>query len=108
MFAATLPLEAKKALFSLVASLPGFCLDLIDAARAYFQAKARRRVHVDWPKEDQRDGMRGRLQKAMHGTRDAAQNWELEYSEMVIVEAGFTQGSYSVCFQGCSCCRTRR
>ncbi len=32
----------------------------------------------------------------MYGTRDAAQNWELEYSEMMI-EAEYTQGSYSVC-----------
>ncbi len=34
--------------------------------------------------------------KAMYGTRDAAQNWEMEYTEM-LPEAGFRQGSYSSC-----------
>ncbi len=48
------------------------------------------------PKSDHQDGMRGRLKKAMSDSRDAAQNWELEYSEMMI-EAGFIQGSYSAC-----------
>ena len=51
---------------------------------------------MDLPEEDQQDGMRGRLKKAMYGTRDAAQNWELEYSEMM-TEAGFTQGSHRAC-----------
>ena len=32
----------------------------------------------------------------MYGTRDAAQNWELEYTEMM-TEAGFRQGAYSAC-----------
>ncbi len=35
-------------------------------------------------------------EKSMYGTRDAAQNWELEYTEMM-TEAGFKQGSHSVC-----------
>ncbi len=87
MFAATPPLQAKRVLFSLFASLPGLRLDFIDVVRAYFHAKARRGVFVDLPEEGQRDGMRGRLKKAMYGARDAAQNWELEYSEMM-VEAG--------------------
>ncbi len=36
------------------------------------------------------------LKKATYGTRDAAQNWELEYTEMM-TEAGFRQGSFSAC-----------
>ena len=34
LFAATPPLEAKKMLFSLLASVPGMCLDFGDVARA--------------------------------------------------------------------------
>jgi hypothetical protein len=32
----------------------------------------------------------------MYGTRDAAQNWEAQYTEM-LTEAGFKQGLYSAC-----------
>ncbi len=41
---------------------------------------------MDLLKEDHQGGMCGRLKKATYGTRDAAQNWELE-----------TQGSHSTC-----------
>ena len=47
LFAATPPLEAKRVLFSLLASMPEMRLDFIDVVRAYFQAKARRDVYVD-------------------------------------------------------------
>ncbi len=40
--------------------------------------------------------MRGKLSKAMYGTRDAAQNWWMEYTEMM-TEAMFKQGAYSAC-----------
>ena len=96
LFAATPPLEANKMLFSLFASMPGMILDFGDVVRAYFHAKARRRVFVDLPKEDHEEGKCGLLKKSMYGTRDAAQNWELEYTEMM-TEAGFKQGSHSVC-----------
>ncbi len=80
LLAATPPLEAKRVLFSLFASMPETPLDLIDLARAYLRAKARRDAHVELPEEDQQEKMRGKLKKAMYGTRDAAQNWELEYT----------------------------
>jgi hypothetical protein len=38
----------------------------------------------------------GLLKKASHGTRDAAQNWEMEYTEMM-VDADFRQGLHSAC-----------
>jgi hypothetical protein len=79
-----------------VCELAGLCLDFIGVVRAFFHAKARRTVRVDSPEEDHQDGMRRRLKKAMYGTRDAAQSWELEYSEMMI-EAGCKQGSHSAC-----------
>ncbi len=36
------------------------------------------------------------LKRAVYGARDAPQNWELEYTEMM-TEAGFKQDSYSAC-----------
>ena len=86
LFAATPPLEAKKMLLSMaVTEGIGFGkgyvkkVDFIDVRRAYFNAAARRTVFVKLPAEDAADGMCGRLLKSMYGTRDAAQNWELEY-----------------------------
>ncbi len=64
--------------------------------RAHFHAKARRRVYGELPKEDCEEEMCGLMRNAMYGTRDAAQNWEVEHIEMMI-EAGFTQGVYSPC-----------
>ncbi len=46
LFAATPPLEAKKVLFLLFASVPETCLYFADVARAYFRARARRNVCV--------------------------------------------------------------
>ncbi len=63
-------------------------------SRAYFHAKARRDVYVELPEQYHQEKMRGKLKKAMCGTRGAAQNWELQYTEMM-VKAGSTQGSYS-------------
>ncbi len=34
--------------------------------------------------------------QAMYGTRDAAQNWEVEYTEMM-KEAKFRQGAHGAC-----------
>ncbi len=65
------------------ASSLGLCLGFVDVVRAYFHSKARRRVCVELPEVDNQDGTHGRLKKAMRGTREAAQNWELEYSEMM-------------------------
>ena len=96
LFAATPPLGAKKILFSLWASILGMFLDFGDVVRAHFHAKAIRRVYVALPKEDIEDGKCGVLKKTMYGTRDAAQNWEMEYTKMMI-NAGFVRGWYSAC-----------
>ena len=73
----------------MLASMPETCLDFTDVLRACLHAKARRDVCVELPEEDHQEKTRGKLKKAMRGTRDAAKNWELEYTEMM-VEAGFT------------------
>ncbi len=49
---------------------------------------------MELPREDHEEGMRGKLGKAMYGTRDAAQNWEMEYTE-TMTGAKFKQGAHS-------------
>ena len=46
--------------------------------------------------EDLEEGKCGLLKKAMYGTRNAAQNLEMECTEMK-AGAGFRHGSYSAC-----------
>ena len=66
-------------------------LDFIDIRRAYFHAKSKRDVYIKLPSEDAEEGMCGKLDKSMYGTRDASQNWEEEYSETVM-GLGFERG----------------
>ncbi len=51
---------------------------------------------VELPNVDFEKGKRGLLKKAKYGARDAAQNWELEFAEMM-ARAGFRRDSLSVC-----------
>ena len=106
LFAATPPLECKKMLFSMAVTEgigyqrgkrnQGKVLDFIDVRRAYFHAPARRDVQIELPEEDWEEGMCGKLDKSMYGTRDAAQNWEEEYSEFML-SIGFRRGLASPC-----------
>ena len=105
-FAATPPLEAKKALFPLAASslargrgeVKGGAQKLlfVDVKRAYFYADAIRPVYVQLPDEDASPGTCGRLNKAMNGTRDAASNWERHYREH-LESIGFQCGGSTPC-----------
>ena len=87
-FAAMPPSEAKKALFPLEVTKnsrkergarykPGF----IDISKAYLYAPVKREAYIQLPEEDYEHGMRGRLVYSLYGTRDAAQNWEREYTQ---------------------------
>ena len=70
-----------------------------DISRAFFHAKAKREVFVQLPSEDLapgEDGVCGRLNYSMYGTRDAAQNWFEEYSQRLL-EVGFKQGAATPC-----------
>ena len=106
MFAATPPLEAKKSLFSMAItqfargrakSMKGTQkLLFIDVRRAYVYAPARRPVYVTLPDEDAEEGMCGRLNRSMYGTRDAAANWEDKYSSH-LESMGFARGKSSPC-----------
>ena len=40
--------------------------------------------YVDLPEQDYSEGMCGKLEKAIYGTRDAAHNWEKEYESASI------------------------
>ena len=93
LYAATPPSECLRLMLSLLASgrSKGVTLMYADVSRAYFYAKARRDVYIKLPAEDSEEGMCGKLDKAMYGTRDAAQNWEEEYSETLIA-IGFSRG----------------
>ncbi len=53
-------------------------------------------MYVELPPEDAQEGMCGILEKSMYGTRDAAQNWEYEHTNM-LTEAKFAQGKHSPC-----------
>ena len=44
-----------------------------------------------YPPEDYKEGMCGRLLKSLYGTRDAARNWEEEYSTY-LQSIGFLRG----------------
>jgi len=106
LFAATPPLEAKKILFSLAVTEgygfdrenrdDGMKLDFIDIRKAYFNAPARRAVYVELPTEISEPGTCGRLLKSLYGTRDAAQNWEVEYSRFM-ESIGFARGTSTPC-----------
>ena len=71
-------------------------IDFIDISRAYFDAKARRPLYVKLPNEDHEQGMVGRLNKAMYGTRDAVQTWEYEFHDFM-TSIGFTASKTSPC-----------
>ena len=101
LFSATSPLEGVK----LVISEPPSSnqkvnvLLVIDERRAYFHATVRRRVYIELPEGDGgRPGSRqcGLLRKRLHGTRDAAQNWECGLGGF-LEEIGLRRGHASTC-----------
>jgi len=106
LFAATPPLEPKNILFSLAVTEgcgydrgsrdDGVKLEFIDIRKAYFNAPARRAVYVELPTEISEPGTCGRLLKSLYGTRDAAQNWEVEYSRFM-ESIGFVRGASTPC-----------
>ena len=88
LFAATPPLEVMKLLLStLTTANRGERLMVADVKRAYFHAKSKRLIYVELPPEDVgpgEEGMCGRLNYSMYGTRDAAANWSDEYTQRLV------------------------
>ena len=71
----------------------------IDVSRAYFFADAIRPVYIELPMEDRLpadEGMVGRLNLSLYGTRDAAQHWAVEYTR-TLQAAGFIVGKAPPC-----------
>ena len=100
LFAGTPPLESLRMVTSICASNQSgsnpFRIMTVDVKRAYFYATADRPVSVKLPPEDYVEGMCGRLNKAMYGTRGAASNWEQTYRDN-LEKAGFAAGGSTPC-----------
>ena len=97
MFVATPPIEYIKYLVSRVASTQKSasptCLMVQDVKKAFFYAPSTRPIFVALPPEalgkDDVDCC-GMLKKSLYGTRDAALNWSLEYTR-VLLKLGFVK-----------------
>ena len=100
LFSARSPLEGVKLIISEAASSNReTVLLVIDVRRAYFYARARRRVYIELPEGDgggPGSWQSGLLRKSLYGTRDAAQNWECELGG-ILEEIGLRRGQTSTC-----------
>ena len=103
LFAATLPLESLRYTISRCASAQNrqrpHRLMAIDLSRAYFYAESIRPVFIELPEEVRLpgdEGLVGRLNLSLYGTRDAAQSWSIEYTQ-TLRAAGFIVGKASPC-----------
>ena len=103
LFAATPPLESLRYVLSLCASSQSgpnpHRILTVDVKRAYFYAPARRPIYIELPVEDRLPGEEdhvAQLNLSLYGTRDAAQNWEAEYSSFM-KDVGFKSGLTSPC-----------
>ena len=97
LFAGTPPLESLRYILSRSASHKDHLVMAIDVKRAYFYAPATRAVYIEIPPEDRQpgdEGMVGKLNLSLYGTRDAALNWVNAYTR-VLVKAGFEVGKHS-------------
>ena len=65
-----------------------------DVRRAYFYAPCRRTIYIELPNEDPQagQGLVGKLNLSLYGTRDAAASWQEKLSEHM-TEIGFRKGS---------------
>ena len=100
LYAAAPALEALKLLVSDCATEQGSetHLMLSDVKRAYFHAPAVRELYVELPDEDpgKAQGLVGKLNLSLYGTRDAAANWQKCVAEH-LVGIGFQQGLSNPC-----------
>ena len=104
IFAGTPPLESMRILARIGAQgmedEEPTCILNLDIKRAHFYAKAKRAVFVQLPPEDPMSmdpEACGELLYSMYGTRDAASNWEEEYSQFLVEELNFVKGVACPC-----------
>ena len=72
-----------------------------DISRAFFEAKATRKLCVELPSEDMTDedyrlDKVGLLEMSLYGTRDAATNWQEEVARSM-AGWGFKRSTYNPC-----------
>ena len=74
------------------------CILYVDIRRVYFHAKVKSEAYIKLPDEDKFNGedVAGKLRLSFYGTREAASNWEEEYSEH-LVQARCTKGKANPC-----------
>jgi hypothetical protein len=105
LYAATPPLETLRTLISFAATTTAHSereslkIMVNDISRAYFYAPATAPTFVEICEEDWEDGDEencGELLVSMYGTRTAAKNWQICYSELLIA-AGFKKGKTNNC-----------
>ena len=56
-----------------------------------------RKIYVELPPQDAEEGMCGKNNNSMYGTRGAAQSWEAHYTRIYMDDLGFEQGKASPC-----------
>ena len=98
-----LPLESLRIILAICASNQNrdepFRILSSVVKRAYFYAKAERIFFIDIPAEDKEAGDENRvgmLNLSLYGTRDAATNWQEEFTNIVVQE-GFSRDNASPC-----------
>ena len=101
LFAGTPPVEAMRAIISMAASgATPKTLMTVDVSRAYMYAKCRNEMYVEMcPEAYEEDGDEKccwRLEKAMYGTRSAAQDWQHEIKRRML-SIGYLQGKSNPC-----------
>ena len=88
-FSAMPPLEALKALCSLMTSMKvsrrgkALKLRLLDISRAHFYGESKRAVYCTLPEGDESPGQCARLVRTMYGTQDASAIWQETYTELL-------------------------
>ena len=101
LFAGTPLVEAMRAIISMVASgATPKTLMTVGVSRAYMYAKCRNEMYVEMcPEAYEEDGDEKccwRLEKAMYGTRSAAQDWQHEIKRRML-SIGYMQGKSNPC-----------
>ena len=103
LFAGTPPLEALRYLLHDAATKGSErkVVMINDVARAFFEARVRRKVCVEIPPEDLNSNdvgkdLVGLLNMSLYGTRDAAKNWQEEAAD-AMKSWDFAQGKYNPC-----------
>ena len=102
LFAGTPPLEALRYIEHVAATkrASNQVVMIKDIARAFFEARAKRKVCIETPAEDRSPQDMGKdlvglLNMSLYGTRDVAKNWQEEVATMMKAW-GFTQGTHTM------------